>query len=71
MNCIVCDRPAHGMCRFCSRALCKDHFKTGNYIIDIYSNDKSTDKALVIENVLKCEFCNPVEKLVDINLNDS
>ncbi|MBF0360720.1 MAG: hypothetical protein HQK49_06900 [Oligoflexia bacterium] len=70
MNCIQCNRPAHGVCKFCGRAICKDHFTTSNIIMDIYprKNDQEKDRVLVVENVLKCSYCKPIENLLEIDI---
>ena len=61
MNCWHCDRPAHGVCRFCGRAVCKDHAQTLPYITELYRNHKNQYKALVVGNTLYCGVCEPKE----------
>jgi len=48
MNCWHCDRPAHGVCRFCGRAVCRTHTQTLPYITELYRTGKGEYKALVI-----------------------
>jgi hypothetical protein len=36
MNCWHCDRPAHRLCQFCGRAVCKEHVKTLPHIVALY-----------------------------------
>ena len=67
MNCFKCDRPANGVCKFCGRAICRDHYKEENFILDLHFKDDE-DKALVVEKALKCEFCRPRGDLIDLKL---
>ena len=71
MNCIVCERPAHGMCRFCGRALCQDHFKEKNFILDVASKEGSKLSVLAVEKALFCGKCNPIEELVEIEIQSN
>ena len=59
MNCWHCDRPAHGTCKFCGRAVCKEHAQTMPDIIDIYHTRDGTHKALVVADALYCGVCKP------------
>ena len=67
MNCWHCERPSHGTCVFCGRALCKDHVKSMPRILDIFhktdSNPQASEKyyALVVTNALYCGVCKPRE----------
>jgi hypothetical protein len=70
MNCIECDRPANGICRFCGRALCKDHFKVSNYILSLYPGPKDDDKVLIVKNVVKCQICQPQGEFISLNLKE-
>jgi len=66
MNCWHCDRPAHGTCQFCGRAICKDHVKLMPAIIDIYQNHQAKFKALVVADALYCGVCRPQEDPVEL-----
>ncbi|MDC0255779.1 hypothetical protein OAK75_12835 [Bacteriovoracales bacterium] len=69
MNCIECDRPANGNCRFCGRALCKDHFNSANFIVSVAQSSEDQAKkteVLVTKNVLKCNHCEPVGELITL-----
>lgn len=70
MNCFHCDRPAHGVCCFCGRAICKQHFQKDNRILEIYPkrDEKGKDRVLVVEDVLKCGVCKPIENLLELEL---
>ncbi len=68
MNCWHCDRPAHGVCRFCGRAVCKDHAQNMPHIVALYRDDKSEYKALVTANVLWCGLCQPKDNPIKVDL---
>lgn len=58
MNCWMCEKGAQGSCRFCGRALCKEHSKTKAFILSVY-NSFETPKAIVVSNTLFCGQCKP------------
>jgi hypothetical protein len=66
MNCWHCDRPAHGTCRFCGRAVCRDHVQTLPYITEIFQNSRGEYKALVIANTIYCGVCQPREEPITV-----
>jgi hypothetical protein len=66
MNCWHCDRPAHGSCRFCGRALCKEHAKSMPFILEIYRRAEGPHKALVVADALYCGVCKPKEDPVEL-----
>jgi len=59
MNCWHCERPAAGVCRFCGRALCKDHAQSRPYIVSAYVDAEGKEKAIAVGNVLWCGECDP------------
>ncbi|MBI9043617.1 MAG: hypothetical protein JEZ06_03980 [Anaerolineaceae bacterium] len=60
MKCIRCGKDAVAVCRFCGRAVCKDHIQTMNYIISVYpSMVKQVPKALVVADAVYCGICKP------------
>ena len=65
MNCIKCERPAHGVCRFCGRAICKEHSSTMPYIISTF-NEKDKVKAIIVEDAFFCGICKPREEPADL-----
>lgn len=68
MNCWVCDRPAHGTCQFCGRALCKDHVRSLPHILEIYHNKGGgSPQALVVADALYCGLCRPRGEPVDLS----
>jgi hypothetical protein len=66
MNCWHCDRPAHGVCRFCGRGLCRAHIQTLPYIVDVYRTQTREYRALVVGDTLYCGVCRPQENPVKI-----
>jgi hypothetical protein len=64
MNCWHCDRPAHGVCRFCGRAICRDHVKKMPFILEIYKGKDGDQRAVVVEDTLYCGECKPHESPV-------
>jgi len=61
MNCWHCERPSHGICVFCGRAVCRDHVQTHLRIIDIFQKEDNTHYALVVTNTVYCGVCKPRE----------
>ncbi|MCI0343952.1 MAG: hypothetical protein L0221_00725 [Chloroflexi bacterium] len=60
MTCWFCDRPGRGTCRFCGRAICEQHAKTGPYVLEAYrSLVRDRAEALVVEDALLCGTCRP------------
>jgi hypothetical protein len=66
MNCWHCDRPAHGSCRFCGRAVCREHTQSLPHIEAIYRVDQRRHKALVVDGALFCGVCRPKEDPVEL-----
>jgi hypothetical protein len=66
MNCWHCDRPAHGVCQFCGRAVCRDHVRAMPFILAIYQSKGGEHKAVVVEDTLHCGVCKPREAPVTL-----
>ncbi|MBI2865531.1 MAG: hypothetical protein HYX94_13355 [Chloroflexi bacterium] len=66
MNCIHCDKPAQGVCRFCGRALCKGHARSMPYIITIYVGENRTPKAVVVADTFWCGICKPQPEPIEM-----
>ena len=64
MNCIHCDRTAYATCRFCGRAICKDHIKLFPYIVGLYRGEDGNQKAIVVPDAVYCGICKPREQPV-------
>ena len=66
MNCWHCERPAHGACIFCGRAICKEHVREMPHIVALYRDSKNVQKAIVTARALFCGVCEPREDPVEI-----
>ena len=66
MNCWHCDRPAHATCRFCGRAVCREHTQALPHIEAVFHDDEFKYKALVVPEAVYCGVCNPREDPVDL-----
>jgi hypothetical protein len=66
MNCIHCDRSAHATCRFCGRAVCKDHLAVFPYIVGLYRGEDGIHKAIVVPDAVYCGVCKPREQPVPL-----
>lgn len=66
MNCWHCDRPAHGVCRFCGRGVCKEHARSMPHVEALYRGENGTQKALVVASGLYCGLCQPKEDPVEL-----
>ena len=71
MNCWHCDRPAHGVCVFCGRGVCKEHAQNMPNIVAMYKNKDSVLKAIVVADALYCGVCKPKEDPVEMEWLDS
>jgi hypothetical protein len=59
MNCWHCDRPAHAVCRFCGRAVCREHVQKMPYILEVFGSETQEYKGLVVPDVVHCGVCKP------------
>jgi hypothetical protein len=66
MNCVHCNRTAHAVCRFCGRAVCKDHLKTKPYIVSLYQGKDGIQKAVIVSDAIFCGLCKPHERPVPL-----
>ena len=67
MLCIHCDNPARGICKFCGRALCRDHMQNQlPYIITIFVGDGNVPKAVVVSDTLWCGVCKPQPEPIEM-----
>ncbi|WP_129675708.1 hypothetical protein [Candidatus Chloroploca sp. Khr17] len=64
MNCWHCERPAHGTCIFCGRALCRDHVQELPHIVALYKDQRGTHQAIVTARALFCGVCEPRDEPV-------
>lgn len=66
MECWHCNRPAHGTCRFCGRAICRDHAQKMPFVLEIYRGKDSELKAVVVDDALYCGVCKPQDAPVPL-----
>jgi hypothetical protein len=66
MNCFHCDRSAYASCRFCGRAVCKEHLKTAPFIVSLYTGKDGVQKAIVVPDAVYCGICRPHERPVPL-----
>jgi len=59
MNCWTCDRPAHTVCKFCGRAVCKDNVKSMPAILAMFRGDDASLQALAEPDAVHCGICKP------------
>jgi hypothetical protein len=66
MDCWKCERPAHGVCAFCGRGVCKDHTQSIPNILAVFSSKDEVKKAIVVQDALYCGLCRPAEEPVPL-----
>jgi hypothetical protein len=66
MNCIHCGKPAQAICRFCGRAVCKEHIRPMNYIESIFADARQVYRALVIADAVYCGICKPMPEPLEL-----
>jgi hypothetical protein len=59
MNCWICERPAHAVCQFCGRAVCRDHVSTLPAILATFQDADRHLQALVAPDAVFCGTCKP------------
>ena len=66
MECSICGEPAQGVCKFCGRAICEDHFKSMPYPIAVYVGEGNVPKMIVVADALICGQCNPQPEPIEM-----
>jgi hypothetical protein len=66
MECFQCGQPAQGTCRFCGRAICKDHFHSMPFILTVYVGKQNVPKAVVVADALYCGKCKPQPEPIEM-----
>ncbi len=66
MQCWHCERPAHAACRFCGRAVCREHVQELPFVLEIYRGRTGHTRALVVADAIWCGVCKPEEDPVDL-----
>jgi hypothetical protein len=69
VNCWVCNLPANAMCRFCGRAVCKEHARTLPYLLQTFQG-KHGLQGLVVDDVIFCCICRPKPEPVKVEFLD-
>jgi hypothetical protein len=67
MLCYQCGQPAIGLCKFCGRAVCKEHHTTAlPTMLDMFLGKQQTPKSVVVSNVLWCGECKPQPEPIEM-----
>jgi hypothetical protein len=66
MECWHCNRPAHGVCRFCGRGICRDHAQRMPFILDTFKDRAGHTRAIVVDDTLYCGVCKPKDEAVTL-----
>jgi hypothetical protein len=67
MICHKCGEPSMGICKFCGRAVCRDHHTTAQpAMLAMYLGKNETPKAVVVTNVLWCGECRPQPEPIQV-----
>jgi hypothetical protein len=66
MRCHKCKNEAIGICRFCGRAVCKEHHSKLPFILTIYVGAQQTPKTIVVADALFCGECKPQTEPIEI-----
>jgi hypothetical protein len=60
MKCICCDEEARAICRFCGRAVCREHIQEERFIVGYRSRGSfSGDRVLSVREAVWCGKCRP------------
>lgn len=66
MECWKCDKTSKGICKFCGRAVCKEHVSKMPSVITVYVGDKQIPKAIVVTDALYCGECHPQPEPIEM-----
>lgn len=66
MECWHCNRPSQGVCKFCGRAICREHAQKMPFILEVFKNKDGQNQAVVVDDVLYCGVCKPRETPVTL-----
>jgi hypothetical protein len=67
VQCWVCGAPANGVCRFCGRAVCKEHARTMAYLLATFQGPDGP-MGLGLEDALHCGVCRPRPDPIRVDL---
>jgi hypothetical protein len=60
MKCWKCGKDAYGICKFCGRAVCKEHVTEMPFVLTVYCHGQDDAKAIVVSGALCCGICKPI-----------
>ncbi len=66
MECWHCERPAHAVCKFCGRGVCKTHTREKPYILHTYRTPGGDYKGIVVAGAVWCGECRPQDDPVPL-----
>lgn len=66
MNCIHCNRSAHAACKFCGRAVCKDHIQESPFIVGLFKGKDDVQQAIIVQDAVYCGQCHPREQPIPL-----
>ena len=67
MDCWHCERPAHAVCAFCGRAVCKSHAQELPNVLAVVTGKGGKQQVLAVPNAVWCGVCKPREEPVDLD----
>jgi hypothetical protein len=59
MVCHQCSQTAMGVCKFCGRGVCANHYSQMPIILAVYVGRAQTPKTIVVADALWCGVCKP------------
>ena len=65
MKCVECEEEAVAICKFCGRAVCKEHIQVNVFVSGYTSWGGAfslTNNAVRIEDAVWCGICHPIYK---------
>ena len=66
MECWHCGRPAQATCKFCGRAVCKEHAQRLPSIVSVFTA-REKHKAIVVADAIYCGLCKPQDDPVELS----
>ena len=68
MNCWHCERPAHAICLFCGRAVCRDHARWLPHLLAVFRGGDDIPRGLVVPEAAHCGVCKPRDAPVVLDM---
>lgn len=69
MNCWACNLPGNAICRFCGRAVCKEHARTMAYLLQTFTTSHGLE-GLVVDDAVFCGVCRPKAEPIRLDFLD-